>query len=63
MSEKRSPATALIGLGAYGTSLAGVLGLIAALMTYVHGEVVASGIFLIASALAFGLLTRAVIGD
>ncbi len=62
MTEKRSGINALIGLGAYGSALAGLLGLIGAVFTFLDGQVTSAAIFLLASALAFGLLANAVFG-
>ncbi len=63
MNGKSSIANSLIGLCAYGSALAGFLGLIGALIAFIEGDSTASGIFLVASALAFGLLARAVMGE
>ncbi len=63
MKSKNSIASSLIGLYAYGSVLAGVLGLIGAVIAFLEGESTASAIFLVASALAFGLMARAVMGE
>ncbi|MGB7539654.1 MAG: hypothetical protein WBM17_14025 [Anaerolineales bacterium] len=63
MNSKNSIASSLIGLCAYGSVLAGVLGVLGAVIAFIEGDSTASGIFLIASALAFGLMARAVMGE
>ena len=60
--EKRSEINALIGLGAYGSGLVGLLGLVGAVFTFLDGQVTAAAIFLVASAVAFGLLAKALLG-
>ncbi len=39
--------------------LIGILSFIAAVITFINGELISAGIFFIASALAFGMLTNA----
>lgn len=62
MTERRSGVNALVGLGAYGSALTGLLGLIGAVVSFLDGELMASGIFLLAAAIAFGFLAKAVFG-
>lgn len=52
----------VIGLAATGAAAIGILSAIAALFPFFAGEFVAAGVMLIASALAFGMLSIAVLG-
>ena len=59
--EKRS--TWLIALVVVGTVLTGVLGLLAAFVAFFSVDFSGVGLSLLASALAFGLLAKAVLPD
>ena len=52
----------VIGLAAIGPAIVGIVGFVAAIFAYLSGDFVAAGVLLIASALAFGLLSVAVLG-
>jgi hypothetical protein len=51
----------LIGLGLLGSAVTGLLGLIAALILLIAGQVVAAAVCLTAAALSFGLMANAIL--
>jgi hypothetical protein len=61
MSRDRKRLDTIIGLAALGSSITGVVSLIAALFPFFNGEFDAVGLCLIAAALSFGLLANALI--
>ena len=61
MSENRRPFNTMVGLATVGSSLTGVIGLLGVLISFFSGEYLSAGIFLIAAALAFGLLAIAIL--
>ena len=63
MGETRRNLDTIIGLVTVGAAIAGVAGLVAALVAILNGEFVATGVCLIAAALSFGLLANALIRE
>ena len=61
MSEDRKKLDAVIGLATIGSSIVGVVSLIAAVMALVSGEYLGTGMCLTAAALSLGLLANAVL--
>lgn len=61
MSENRGKLDAIIGLAALGSSITGVAGLVVAAFALFSGELLATGVCLIAAALSFGLLASALL--
>ena len=63
MKEKRRVLDALMGLAALGCAITGVVSLVGALWPLVSADYVAASVCLAAAALAFGLLTNALLRD
>jgi hypothetical protein len=61
MTGKRTGLDTLIGLGTFGSAVIGVIGFVAALIAFFSGDLVGTGVCLVASALSFGLLANAVL--
>jgi hypothetical protein len=61
MRDTRKSLDILIGLGTLGSAAIGVIGFVAALAAFFNGDLTATGLCLIASALSFGLLANAVL--
>ncbi len=62
MKEENRLVNTIVGLAAIGAAFIGVLSFIAAFFPFFSEDYVATGLLLIASALAFGLLSVAVLG-
>ena len=60
--QGNSLSNTIIGLASTGAAAIGILSAVAALFPLLGGDFVATGILLIASALAFGMLSIAVLG-
>jgi hypothetical protein len=60
MRNKNTPANTVIALSAVGSAFIGVAGFIAALFPFFEGDHLAAAAYLLASAVAFGLLANAV---
>jgi hypothetical protein len=63
MDTKRSRFNTLIGLALIGSSITGAVSLVAALFPLTEGDFSATGIFLFAAALSFGLLANAMLRE
>jgi len=61
--KKGKLADALVGLAALGCAITGVVSLVGALWPLVSADYVAASVCLAAAALAFGLLTNALLRD
>jgi hypothetical protein len=61
MSENRRKLDAFIGLAILGSSITGVAGLILALFALFGGDLLTTGVCLVAAALSFGLLANALL--
>ena len=61
MSENRRKLDAIIGLATLGSGITGVSGLILALFSLLSGDLLATGVCLVAAALSFGLLANALL--
>jgi hypothetical protein len=61
--EDRKSGTWLVGFAAFGALMTGGIGLLAAVVSFLGGDRVSAGIFIIGAALAFGLLVNAALRD
>ena len=61
MNENGQKLYALIGLATVGGGITGVAGLVAALFALLSGDLVATGVCLVAAAVSFGLLANALL--
>ncbi|MCK4901070.1 MAG: hypothetical protein KAS38_19975 [Anaerolineales bacterium] len=59
MNQDQRRINLITGLAILGSLITGILSLIAALFPFLSGEYLSAGVFLIAAALAFGLLANA----
>ena len=62
MKDSARGFNALIGLTTIGLTIVGILSFIAAFFPLFSGDFVGAGVFLMASALSFGLLAVAILG-
>jgi uncharacterized membrane protein YjfL (UPF0719 family) len=63
MNNGRTSFNTVLGLAMLGSFVVGFAGLLAALVTFIDGDNVAVGLCLGAAALAFGLLSNAILKD
>ncbi len=62
MNDQTNGLGTVLGLAAIGSAVVGIAGFIGALIPFFNGDFVGAGVLLAASALAFGLLSIAVLG-
>jgi hypothetical protein len=61
MSEEKRKLDGVIGFAVYGSMIVGSLGIVASVFAFLAADLSAGAMFLVASGLAFGLLTNAVL--
>jgi hypothetical protein len=61
VNQKRNRLDVVVGLALLGSSITGVVSIVAALFPFVNGDHVAVGLCLIAAAISFGLLSIAIL--
>jgi hypothetical protein len=59
LKKKSTNFEAILGIVFIMSLLIGIVSFIAAVITFINGELISAGLFLIASALSFGMLTNA----